>query len=107
MTIGEIKNSNNTVKEKLDMLNNFKEDIKLSIAKAEEDILKGYKWCPKCKEYYRTDTYITTGENEVRNICTYRDAGYGDDDEWNDVAGLMVYEICPLGHKKEVKFINY
>ena len=53
MTIEEIVNGNYKVTEKRKMLNELRKQLIDEIDKAEEDIIKGYKYCPKCNEYYK------------------------------------------------------
>lgn len=75
------------------------------IKQTEIDITKGYKYCPKCKEYYREKTWENEFRTEIRNICTYRDCGYGDDDRYENVKCNVQYGICPMGHYIEEKVL--
>lgn len=99
--MNEIVNGDYRVSEKLDMLEEYKKHIIDEIKKEKENVLKGFKFCPRCNEYYKEKAYETLSCQETRNICTYRDAGYGDDDIYEDVKCNVAYSICPVGHKIE------
>ena len=67
---------------------------------------KSFSFCKSCKRYYLTKDEKIEIKREIRGECTYRDAGYGDDDEYGDVEYLVHYYHCPLcnkviGEKKE------
>ncbi len=83
------------------MLIEYKDEINKQIDDAIKDVKKGYKYCPKCREYYRTKAYEILKTKEERTVCTYRDAGYGDDDVYERIMCNINYSICPMGHKIE------
>ena len=97
----DILNGNYTVREKKELLYKFKNNINKEIKEVDKQIVDGFTYCPKCREWYRDKTWETDIIKEIRNICTYHDAGYGDDDRYEDVNCTVTYMICPLGHKIE------
>ena len=98
----DILNGNYTVKEKKCLLDKFKDNIKTQVEEVETKIEEGYTYCPKCEEWYKDKAWETDIKQEVRNICTYHDAGYGDDDRYEDVNCTVTYMVCPLGHRVEM-----
>ena len=101
MTIEEIVNGNYKVTEKQKMLNELKKQLLDEIDKAEEDIIKGYKYCPKCNEYYKEKAWETEYKRERRNVCTFHSLAEFDEDTYEDKNCLVTYSICPMGHKIE------
>ena len=99
--IDEIVNGSYKITEKQEMLKKYKEEINHQIADAAAKIVQGYKYCPQCKEYYKEKAWDTEYKTEKRNICTYRDAGYGDDDTYEYKTCFVQYGICPIGHRIE------
>ena len=86
------------------MLYQLQEEFNKEINEALEEVKKGYKYCSKCKEYYKEKAWEIEHKVEKKNVCTYHDAGYGDDDIYEDKMCSVTYEICPIGHviEKEV-----
>ena len=101
MTIEEIVNGSYKVTEKQKLLMEYKDNINKQIADAIEEVEKGYKYCPQCREYYKNKAFETEHKKEERTICTYRDAGYGDDDKYERLMCSIQYSVCPMGHKNE------
>jgi len=99
--IDEIVNGSYKVTEKQDMLYRLKKELNKEIDKAVEKVKKGYKYCPQCREYYKEKAWEVGHKTEKRNVCIYRDAGYGDDDTYEDKMCSVIYEICPIGHVME------
>lgn len=101
-----IVNGSYKVTEKQSMLNHLKKEFNEEIDKVIKEVTKGYKYCPECKEYYKEKAWDRDRKTEKRNVCTYRDAGYGDDDTYEDKICSVTYEICPMGHiiEKEVRW---
>ena len=97
----DILNGNFTVKEKQALLDKYKDNVKCQVKYVEEKIKEGYTYCPMCDEWYKNKAWETDTKTEVRNVCTYRDSGYGDDDTYEDKQCLIVYNVCPLGHRIE------
>lgn len=91
-------NGSYKVTEKQNMLYKLKQELNEEIDKAVKEVKKGYKYCPKCNEYYKEKAWDIENKREKRNVCTYRDAGYGDDDIYEDKVCSVTYEICPIGH---------
>lgn len=59
-------------------------------------ITKGMKRCPLCDKYYSSKLKLETDfRKEIREECTYRDAGYGDDDRYGTVEYIVKYNKCP------------
>lgn len=94
----EIVNGSYKVTEKQSMLYKLKKEFNEKIDEAVEKVKKKYKYCPKCKEYYKDKAWDTEHKTEKREVCTYRDAGYGDADVYEDKICSVTYEICPIGH---------
>ena len=62
-----------------------------------------YSLCPNCKRYIQKNEYISETKRIVsKNECIYRDAGYGEDDEYADVTYLVCYKRCPKCKRKEI-----
>ena len=93
-----ILNSDLTVKEKMDKINetlsNIKEDAKEALKKLED----GYEFCNECQEYYKKKAWAEEIKTEVRHICTYWPLAEFDDPEYGDVPCRIQYKTCPRGH---------
>ena len=99
--IEQIVEGNYKVTEKLQMFSDLKEELLSQINDAESNLLKEYKYCPKCKEYYRNKVWDTEVKQEVREICTFwNHCEFGENDYENKLC-TVTYSICPMGHKKE------
>ena len=99
--IEQIVDGNYKVTEKLQMFSDLKEELLNQINDAESNLLKEYKYCPKCKEYYRNKVWDTEVKQEVREICTFwNHCEFGENDYENKLC-TVTYSICPMGHKKE------
>lgn len=101
MTINEIINGNYKVTEKQAILETYKRDVLKEIEEAKRDIVKGYKYCPECKEYYREKTFEIKHKIEKREVCTFHSLCEFDDDTYEDKVCDVQYSICPMGHKIE------
>lgn len=101
MTIEEIVNGNYKVTEKQKMLKELRKQFLNKIDKAKEDIIKGYKYCPKCNEYYKEKAWETEYRIERRNVCTFHSLSAFEDDRWKNKDCHITYGICPVGHKIE------
>jgi hypothetical protein len=68
----------------------------------ESDIIKNNCWyCSKCKQWYDKKEFINkTKTRLIRNVLTFSDAGYGDDDRYGDVTYLVYYHECPYCHEE-------
>ena len=99
--IEQIVDGNYKVTEKLQMFSDLKEELLNQINDAESNLLKEYKYCPKCKEYYRNKVWDTEVKQEVREICTFwNPCEFGEHDYENKLC-TVTYSICPMGHKKQ------
>lgn len=101
MTLEEIVNGNYKVTEKQKLLNEFKEQILEEIHKAEIEIKKGYKYCPKCGEYYKEKAWETEYKTGHREVCTFHSLAEFDDDTYEYKDCIVTYSICPMGHRIE------
>ena len=62
-----------------------------------------YIYCDKCKKYHLKTKWKERIAKEVREVTTYIDAGYGDDDKMGDVQYMVRYSTCPVcGEEKEM-----
>lgn len=99
MTLNEIINSEYKVSEKINLIDEYKSQVLKEIEEANMDVVKDFKYCERCKEFYRKNSWDIEYKNETRRVCTYKDAGYGDDDEYSNKEFRVKYYICPIGHK--------
>lgn len=101
INIEEIFNDNNlTISEKLNKLDDLKKVYEELIKQSKETLIKDYRYCPKCKDYYKK----TAWENGVRLVTRQRcknplTSGYLDDYEYEQVTEKETYYECPKGHK--------
>lgn len=73
-----------------------------------EKTVKGnliYHKCGHCKKYFKLNPKDCYQTQEVHNISTYTDAGYGDDDRYANAVYNITKVKCPLC-KKEVTLEN-
>ncbi len=80
------------------MLYQLKKELNEEINKAVEEVEKGYKYCPKCKEYYKEKAWDTEHKTEKRKVCTYADPVQWTENEYEKKTCSVTYEICPMGH---------
>ena len=68
----------------------------------ESDILEdGCLYCSKCKKWYDKKESINKIKTMLsKNVLTFSDAGYGDDDRYGDVTYLIYYHKCPYCHEE-------
>lgn len=93
--IKSIINSNQSLEEKIQILNNIKDSIKMA-----ENILSGkYKYCPECDDYYLTESFLSRSVTEKARICTYSDPINSGGNDYADGFADITYDICPKGHK--------
>ena len=86
--------SNASDREKLDKLNSFIEEAKIAI-----DIVKGkYKQCPKCKDYYLSNSFLSEEEIKEEQICVYEDPINSGGNDYALGKVKYVKMICPKGH---------
>ena len=61
-----------------------------------------YIFCDECKKYHLKSKWKEEYIREVREVTTYIDAGYGDDDREGEVEYMVRYHTCPqCGQKTE------
>ena len=61
-----------------------------------------YIFCERCRKYHLKNKWKEEHIKEVREVYTYRDAGYGEDDRIGDVEYMVAYHICSeCGYRKE------
>ena len=64
---------------------------------------KNYFYCNNCKRYIKKSDLIVERKRVInKGECVFRDAGYGEDDEYGDVTYLITYRTCPKCKSKEV-----
>lgn len=91
-------NGSYKITEKQNMLYKLKQELNEEINKAVKEIEKGYKYCPKCKEYYKEKAWEIENKREKRNVRTFHSLAEFDDDTYEDKMCSITYEICPIGH---------
>ena len=68
-----------------------------------EKATKGQQKCKHCGKYSREKDFIYDNRIEVKNVQTYSDCGYGDDDRFGDVEFEIKYAKCPkCGKEHEI-----
>ena len=87
--------SNEEKNKALDLLS---DEIKMA-----KGILSGkFQYCPECKDYYLTASYLTDKETKNARICIYEDPINSGGNEYVDGFIDITYSICPKGHKHKV-----
>jgi hypothetical protein len=82
-------------KEKIEELNQLKEDIEIAM-----EALDGkWKYCEKCGVYYLAKSFLTDSKIENKKICVYDSPINSGDDEYRDGEVTTIYRICPRGHE--------
>lgn len=99
--IEDILNSNYKVTVKKEMLRELRKQVTKEFNEAINIIRKGYKYCPKCKEYYREKSWETETKTERREVCTFSSLVDHDDDRYEYKDCSVTYAICPMGHRIE------
>jgi len=59
-----------------------------------------YIYCDKCRKYHLKSKWKEEYVKEVREVTTYIDAGYGDDDREGEVQYMVRYHTCPVCGEK-------
>lgn len=101
----EIINSNEKVTVKEKMLARYKEKIEAELKQAQEEIYRNYRYCKKCGEYYRANTFEFRVVKEIRNVRTFHDLAEWGEDKYEDKECIIDTYTCPMGHKEEEKII--
>ena len=101
MNIEEIVNNDNlSVSEKLAKLSDLGCRYEQKIKQVKKEITTNYRYCSKCKDYYKR----TAWESGVRLVTRQRcknplTGGYLDDYEYEQVTEEETYYECPKGHR--------
>jgi len=99
--IDDIVNGNYTVLEKDELLTELFDRFRIEYENAKQKIVEGYKYCPKCKDYYKVKSWENYVKNETREICTFRDLTEFGQDQYECKVCAVKYSECPKGHKIE------
>lgn len=93
-----------STEKKLEFLNKLRYDWIPSLHKElTEKATKGQQKCKHCGKYSREKDFIYDNRIEVKNVQTYSDCGYGDDDRFGDVEFEIKYAKCPkCGKEHEI-----
>ena len=94
--IEDIINGNYKVTEKQKMILDLRTQFENESKEAINIIRKGYKYCPKCKEYYREKSWETETKTERREVCTFSSLVDHDDDRYEYKNCSVTYKICPM-----------
>lgn len=62
-----------------------------------------FKECPWCHEYFITNSFFTLTRTESCKIRTRGDTTGSGESEYKDGFVDTIFEVCPKGHKKEIK----
>lgn len=97
-----IVNGDYTVVEKLKMIDEYKNKVLSEITDAKMEVKSGYTYCEKCKQWYKKKAWEEETVREKREFCSFRPLAEWEQPEY-DVGDFMVqYQICPMGHKREL-----
>lgn len=103
---------NLSVKEKIEKFEELYEIIKKENAECLDTfrtkIQEGYKWCPKCKDYYRENTFELAKKEVLEEECTNQlTGGYLDPYEYRPIYNTYLYYICPKGHWNQDRRVGW
>ena len=79
----------------------YREKITKQIDDAIKEVEIGYRYCPKCKEYYKEMAWENKDKIEVRKVCTHIDPVQWSENEYENKKCSVSYSICPIGHMIE------
>ena len=100
INIEEIFNDDNlTISEKLNKLDDLKKVYEELIKQSKETLIKDYRYCPKCKEYYKKIAWENGVRSVTRQRCKNPLMGYLEKYEYEEVIEQEFYVECPKGHK--------
>lgn len=77
------------------MLSKYKEKIE----QTKKDLIKDFRYCHKCKDYYKKKAWEVGVRTVTKNRCKNPLTGYLDDYEYEQVTEEETYYECPKGHK--------
>lgn len=84
------------VKDRIDKLNEIKDEVERELTKARKNLQENYIYCKKCNQYHPKEYLQTISRTETSvGECVFTDAGYGDYDEFADVIYLVTSYVCP------------
>lgn len=95
-----IEDDSITVSEKLQKLDVLLSKYKEKIEQTKKDLIKDFRYCHKCKDYYKRSAW----EISIRAVTRLRcknplTGGYLDDYEYEDIMEEETCYECPKGHK--------
>lgn len=100
MNIEEIINNDNfSISEKLAKLSDLGEKYRQKIEQVKKEITTDYRYCPKCKDYYKRTAWERGVRSVTRQRCKNPLMGYLEKYEYEDVTEQEFYAECPKGHK--------
>lgn len=100
MNIEEIFNDDNlTISEKLNKLDDLKKVYEELIKHSKKTLIKDYRYCPKCKDYYKKSAWEKGVRSVTRQRCKNPLMGYLEKYEYEEVVEQECYAECPKGHK--------
>ena len=104
MNIEEIINNDNfSISEKLAKLSDLGEKYRQKIEQVKKEITTDYRYCPKCKDYYKRTAWESGVRSVTRQRCKNPLMGYLEKYEYEDVTEQEFYAECPVGHR----FVDY
>lgn len=101
-----MKDGNHTIKERMQMIDELKDEFLTRCGQAKELLQQGYKWCPKCKDYYKERAWEHGSFDEVRSFCVFADPINSSGDVYERRNCTVIYEECPKGHRVEKEIIE-
>lgn len=94
-----LTNGDLSAKEKIDKLEMLKASYAGSINAAISGIKAEFTFCPKCKEYYRNNTWATKWIERTHLVCTNPNMGYLEKYEYEERTDTVSVKECPRGHQ--------
>ena len=94
-----INNDNFSISEKLAKLSDLGEQYRQKIEQVKKEITTDYRYCPKCKDYYKRTAWEDGVRSVTRKRCKNPLMEYLDKYEYEEVEETEKYYECPKGHK--------
>lgn len=96
--IRDIIDKKESKEEKIKELEELLDDIEIA-----KGILNGeFNYCPKCNDYYLSESFGNKKETKPTKICIWNDPINSGGNEYEDGYVDIEYAICPKGHKIEI-----